>query len=675
MARISRREFLRISALLSAGTVAAACAQPTSPSAEPTAVADPGAPAQPTTPPAVPSAPGVYAEAPMLAERVAAGDLPPVEERLPENPYISPVLESIGKYGGTWRSAFKGLSDGAAVHSVKQHGPLNFDGNITLQPDICEAWETNDDATTWTFHLRKGMRWSDGQPLTTQDVRWYWDNVVLNEELTLVVPGRWSTESGGQRTLATLEIPDDFTFSLTFAQPKVLFGYDMVWLGAIWAPGHYMEQFHAGFAEPAALEAKIQELGLNSWVDLYNDRNNATLNPERPCTDVWLAQNSMSSEMFVMERNPYFHHVDPEGNQLPYLDTVSFRVYETPDVYLMWMLNGQVDMPGRTNTAGFADYTLYKENEGNGHYVILPEFGVDHNSEGVQINQAPKNERLRPIFQDRRFRIAVSLCMNREEMNELIYDGMATPKQYAPIRTSPQAYPKLANAYIEYDPDEANRLLDEMGMAERDAEGFRLYPDGSGETFSVIIEGLRQPGTPGEDVAQMAVQYLAEVGLKATYKYDERALYEERVAANETELAYWGPDRTVLPMYNHQVFTGVQMQRNWAGAWGLWKNNPEDPNAEEPPADHWIREIWRIYEDEVLQEPDEQERFRLFEKIMDIHAEELPTVGFIGEVPVVGIKPAKMHNVPTPITLTYEFGYTHTLYAPQYYWEDPENHA
>jgi len=379
--------------------------------------------------------------------------------------------------------------------------------------------------------------------------------------------------------------------------------------------------------------------------------------------------------MFVMERNPYFHHVDPEGNQLPYLDTVSFRVYETPDVYLMWMLNGQVDMPGRTNTAGFADYTLYKENEGNGHYVILPEFGVDHNSEGVQINQAPKNERLRPIFQDRRFRIAVSLCMNREEMNELIYDGMATPKQYAPIRTSPQAYPKLANAYIEYDPDEANRLLDEMGMAERDAEGFRLYPDGSGETFSVIIEGLRQPGTPGEDVAQMAVQYLAEVGLKATYKYDERALYEERVAANETELAYWGPDRTVLPMYNHQVFTGVQMQRNWAGAWGLWKNNPEDPNAEEPPADHWIREIWRIYEDEVLQEPDEQERFRLFEKIMDIHAEELPTVGFIGEVPVVGIKPAKMHNVPTPITLTYEFGYTHTLYAPQYYWEDPENHA
>ena len=455
-------------------------------------------------------------------------------------------------------------------------------------------------------------------------LQWYWDHVVLNEDLTLVVPGRWSTESGGAKQLAALDIPDDFTFSLTFAQPKVLFGYDMVWLGEdILVPSHYMQQFHADFAPQDELDAKVEELGLGSWMDLFNDRNDNAVNPERPCTDVWLAQNTLSSEMFVMERNPYFHHVDPEGNQLPYLDRVSFRVYETPDVYLMWMLNGQVDMPGRTNTAGFTDYTLYKENEANGHYAILPEFGLDHNHKGFLVNQAPKNERLRPIFQDKRFRHAISLCLNREEMNELVFDGMATPRQYSPIETSPQYYPKLSNAYIEYDPDEANRLLDEMGLAERDGEGFRLYPDGSGETFSVIVEGIAQPGTPDEDLAQMAVQYMAEVGLKASYKYDERSLYEERVAANETEICAWGCDRSVMPVYNHHQFTGVNMQRNWAGGWGVWKNNPDDPNAEEPPADHWIREIWRIYEDEVLLETDEQERFRLFEKIMDIHAEEL----------------------------------------------------
>jgi len=671
MSRLSRREFLRISAIASAGTLAAACAAPGVPVTEPT-VAPPAE--EPTVAPEAPEAVSKYSEAPMLAELVEAGKLPPVEERLPENPWICPVLESVGKYGGTWRSAFKGMADGPAVTSVKQRGPLNFDGNIVLQPDICEDWEVNEDATVWTFHMRKGMKWSDGAPLTTEDVRWYWENVVNNKELTLVTPRRWSTESEGERTLAQLDIPDDFTFTLTFAQPKVLFGYDMVWLGQIWVPAHYMQQFHADFAPKEQLDAKIAELGLSSWTDLFSDRNSNHMNPERPCLDVWVAENTLSSEMFVMTRNPYFHHVDPEGQQLPYVDRVTYRYYETADVYLMWMLNGQIDMPGRSNTASFTDYTLYKEHEADGHYVILPKFGIGAGHEGLQINQAPKNQRLRPIFQDRRFRIAVSLAMNRNEMNELIYDGMATPRQYSPIETSPQYYPKLSNAYIEYDPDEANRLLDEMGMTERDAEGFRLFPDGSGDTFSFIIEGLREPGTPGEDLAQMAVRYLADVGLKASYKYDQRSLFQERVDANETEVGYWGCDRSVLPVYNHQQFTGIQLQRNWAGGWGIWKNDPSNPNAEEPPEGHWIWDIWRIYWDEVLMEPDEQERFRLFEKIMDIHAEELPMVHFLGQMPVVGIKPAKMHNVPTPLTLTYEFGYTHTLFAQQYYWEDPENH-
>jgi len=671
MNTLSRREFLRFTSVTAAATVLAACAapgeEPAAPPTEPTA-APAAAPTQLT------EAPSRFSEAPMLAELVAKGELPPLEERLPENPYVCPVIESIGKHGGTWRSAFKGLADGPAYTSVKQHGPLSFTSEILLRPDICEAWEVNEDASVWTFHMRKGMKWSDGAPLTAADVNWYWDNVVNNEELTLVTPGRWSTEKEGQRTLAQLQTPDDFTFTFTFAQPKVLFGYYMVWLGQPWIPGHYMQQFHADFAPKEQLDQKVEDLGFNSWTDLFGDRNANHLNPERPCLDVWVAKNPASSELFEMERNPYFHHVDPEGQQLPYIDRVTYRLYETPDVYLMWMLNGQIDMPGRSNTASFSDYTLYKENEDKGYYDILPGFGKGAGHKGILPNMACKNPRLRALFQDRRFRIAASLAMNREEMNELMYDGLATPRQYSPIETSPQYYPKLSNAYIEYDPDEANRLLDEAGYVERDAEGFRMFNDGSGDTISLIIEGIAQAGTPDEDLLQMCVRYLADVGIKAAYKYDERSLFEERGPANEVEVGGWGCDRAVLPVFNEYQFTGTNMQRPWAGAWGLWKDNPDDPNAEEPPKDHWIREIWRIYWDEVLVEPDEQKRFDLFEKILDIHAEELPMIHFLGQIPSVGMKPHKMHNVPTPLTLTYEFGYTHTLFAQQYYWEDPENH-
>jgi peptide/nickel transport system substrate-binding protein len=293
----------------------------------------------------------------------------------------------------------------------------------------------------------------------------------------------------------------------------------------------------------------------------------------------------------------------------------------------------------------------------------------------VQPNHTCKDERVREFAGDRNVRIALSLAVDRDELNELVYDGLLTPRQYAPLAQSPNAYPKLANAYIDYDPDEANRLLDEAGYSERDSDGFRLWKDGSGETLSFVIEGTANPGSVGDDAIQLIVEGYHDVGVKASYQYFERSLYTEHFQANETEFAFWGGDRTVLPLApGAPIFRGTMIDRPWAPAWGIWLNsNATDPVSEEPPEGHWIWDIWEIW-DKIIVEPDEATRNKLFEGIMDIWAEELPQIGYLGESPTGIIVKNGFRNYLNGFPLDDTTGDEHLLNTETYFWEEPDKH-
>ncbi|GAB4522537.1 MAG: ABC transporter substrate-binding protein [Anaerolineae bacterium] len=672
MARqLSRREFLRLSAIVTAGAVSAACAGGATPAPEATK-----APEQPTPAPEAPKAeapaapPSKYKEAPMLAELVAKGELPPVDERLPVNPCVLPLAEGqvIGRFGGTIRRGFRGVSDRWGPTKMQNEGLTWYNADLTVRPNIAESWEINEDATEWTFRLRKGMRWSDGQLLTSADSKWWYEHVVTNETLTPSPPFNFST--GTPRVLAEMEFPDEYTIKFKFAHVNPLFLYKVT-REQPFVPSHYMKQFHIDTTDdPAALEAKTKEAGFETWDQYYTDRNWWYMNPDRPNIGPWVSKNPLSSELFVMERNPYFWQVDPDGNQLPYVDKVTHRLFETPDVFNLWIVNGEIDFQARHVSIG--NYTLFKENEEKGDYTVL--LGTSANHVALQLNQTTKNPRLREFFQKREVRIAFSLAVNRDEMNELAYDGLLVPRQYSPLSKSPQYYPKLSNAYIEYDPQKANELLDQAGYAERNAEGFRVWPDGSGDVISFVIEGTAEPGSPDEDAAQLVVRYLADVGIKATYKAVERSLYEEHYNANEIEAAWWGGDRTVLPIVAPWIFLGTMIDRPWGVAWGLWRNNPTDPNAEEPPEGHWIWKIWELW-DQIEVEPDEQKRNELFFQILDIWAEELPMIGYLGETPApVIVKNGFRNYLPGfPIDDTTED--EHLLNTQVYFWEEPEKHA
>ncbi len=605
----------------------------------------------------------------MLADLVAQGQLPPVDERLPTNPRIVPVMESIGNYGGTIRRGFRGVSDRWGPSKMRDHLLAWFDKDLNLVPNVVESWEISEDGREWTFHLREGMKWSDGHPFDSDSFTWWYQYDFLNREIRPAVPTDYTT--GPDKVPMEMEAPNKYTVKLKFAHPNPLFLYKVL-RGSYppYLPGHYLKQFHMELAEDkAALEAEVQRAGFDSWSQYYIDRNWWYMNPDRPSVGPWVSKNPLSSELFIMERNPYYFGVDPEGNQLPYVDKVTHRLFETPDVFNLWIINGEIDFQGRHVNIG--NFTLFKENEENGDYRVF--IGPKSSHVAIQLNLTTKNERLREFFNKRDVRIALSLAVDREAINELVYDGLLTPRQYSPISASPNFYPKLSNAHIEYDPERANQLLDEAGYGERGSDGFRVWP-GTDEAISFIVEGTAEPGSPDEDAVQQVIKYYADVGVKATYKPVERSLYEEHWGANEIEAAWWGGDRTVLPLADPGIFLGTTLDRPWAVAWGKWRNDPTDPNAEEPPANHWIRDIWALW-DQIAAEVDEEKRNELFNQILDIWAEELPMIGYLGDMPGLVIVKNGFRNYVEGYPLDNETGDEHLLNPESYFWENPERHT
>ena len=630
MNALTRREFLRVASLTGAATLAGACvpvpaeAPGGAPTLAPTALVAPEA--QTTAVPTTESAPAPrYSEAPQLAELVAQGALPPVDERLPMNPDICPVTEMTGRYGGMLRRAYNGVSDANGPNTVAAMSLIWFNLDLSLRPCVAESWEVNDDATEWTFRLREGMHWSDGEPFTSEAFRWYWDHVLADTRLTPVPLVELVV---GRRFLAELDTPDDVTVTFAFGQPNPLFGYRPT-MNQPFVPGHYLQQYHPDFADQEEIDRLVQASGLSTWENLFANREQWVFNPDRPSVNPWFAANPLGEELFTMQRNPYFWQVDPDGQQLPYIDTIQHRLFESPDVYLLWILNGEIDLQSRLLSIG--NYTLLKEGEQAGDYRVELQVGGSHI--GMQVNLTTKEPRLREFFNDRRVRQALSYAVDRYAINDLVYNGLGVPRQYSPAEHSPQYHAELSNAYIEYDPEQANTLLDEAGYSERDAEGFRTFADGSGEPISFIIEGMVASGTPDEDAAQMATQYLAEVGIKATYRYFERSLHSEHIASNAIEGAWRGGDRAMLPIVTPSIFVGVQADRPWALAWSLWKNSGgSDPNGEEPPEGHWIWDIWSIWE-QLSVEADDEQRDAMFRQILDIWVEELPMLCYVGQFP------------------------------------------
>ena len=594
-----------------------------------------------------------FNEAPALAGQVASGALPPVNERVPLNPRVLTPHEGIGQYGGSLRRGFKGISDRWGIIKLVEEMAIEWESpdadTINLAPNYISGWTQNEDATEYTFTLREGLKWSDGVPFTTGAVQFWYDEMYLGE---LASPQQQLTPGG---TPMELEVVDELTWTVRFAQPVPLLPIviakntmGMTGGPTMAAPGHYLREFMPQYtSDQSRIDAAIEDHGVEDWVELFGGAGNLRgpvafffLNPELPVIKAWRSANSPVEDPYVMERNPWYHQVDTEGNQLPYIDTISNALFADNTVFDLWIAQGLIDFQMRH--VGAAGYTFYKESEETGNYRVLRWRNASTNAYHPNTNHS--DPQLRALFDDAGFREAMSISINREEINELVYDGLAEPRQASPVSGSPNYDPEFESRWVEYDPDRAMALLDDIGLA-TDADGFRLRPD-NGERIRFAIMHRSQTGTPGADEAGLVENYWRAIGLEVNQDVVERSLYEERVRSGDVDVGVWGVDRSSIVIADPGRMLGTVDDGPWAPLYGHWYlGEASTRKKEEPPADHPIREIWRLW-DQARIEPDEEQRNALFQQLLDVHKAHPWQIGTVGEGTTVVIASNDLYNVP-----------------------------
>lgn len=590
---------------------------------------------------------GTYQEAPVLADLVAAGSLPPVNERLPENPLVVEPTESIGQYGGTLRSALLGGSYLFMLNRLSGYENLvrwsfNWDEVI---PNIASAYEVNEDSSQYTFHLRPGMKWSDGAPFTADDVVFYATDVAGNPD-TGIAP----VNAGNP---FTAEKVDDYTVTISLERPDGLFLKNMATSGGeAWTifPKHYLSQFHATY-NTENLDDLIAENNADDWGHLFRIKggtitgtpyNALWQNPELPRHHVWkIVEPYGAGTRVTMDRNPYYFKIDPEGNQLPYIDGLTFEELQDAEVLLLKATAGEMDMLQRS-ICTVANKPILADSRESAGYNFFDAVPSIMNTNCYKLNMTHKNPAIREVFANQDFRIGLSYAINRQEIIDAIYVSQGEPWQAGPVADSIYYNETLAKQYTEYDVDQANAYLDKV-IPERDGDGWRLRPDGERLSFVVEVNGAEFVEMP--DTANLVVNYWREVGVDAQMKEVDRALFDQHVNANDDDCHVWpggsGAQDALLNPYNYMPMAGLSFGKPWYN----WWKKPAEPQAEPEEPPQAIQQQFALY-DELVATADPDEQTRLLNEILTIAQENFWVIGIGTPAVVYGIRKNNLKNIP-----------------------------
>ena len=607
-----------------------------------------------------------FAEVPYFEDAVSRGDLPPMAERLPEHPRVIDFTEEhkeIGKYGGDLVTIM-GRSRDIRMAVVYGYTRLvGYDENLVLKPDILESLDVNDAGNVFTLHIRKGHKWSDGTPFTAEDFRYYWEDIVNNDELFPVGPPRFLFVDDEP---ATFEVLDDYTVQYSWSQPNPFFLIELAGTRPpfIYRPAHYLKQFHKKYRDAAELDAIVEERGLRNWAVLHTDKDRPYKleNTERPSLEPWLIRTKEPSDRFIFERNPYYHRVDPNGNQLPYIDRMIFNI---SNAKLVPAKVGADEADLQSRILSLKDYTFLKQSEANKNFKVrLWDVGYGAYA-ALYPNLTCSDPVWRKLLRDVRFRHALSLAINRTEINRVMFFGLATPTNNTVLPKSPLFKPEYRTAFIEFDLKKANALLDEIGLTTRDDDGIRLLPDG--RPLEIIVEPMGE-NPEHDDMLELIADNWKKAGIKLFVKGLQREVLRNRAYSGETIMSIFnGIDNGLAtPGSVPSEFVPVQQDNLQWPKWGQYFQT--DGEAGEAPDMPAAKELMDLYGKWIR--GNDAGRKEAWQRILDINAENMFSIGLIGNVPQPVVVNTQLRNVPEKGIHSWEPGAFFGIYRPDTFWWD-----
>ncbi len=580
----------------------------------------------------------------------------------PDEPRVIEGIE-VGKLGGDMRMLIGRERETRFFNIYGYAHLIAFDRNLTLTPDILAGYEV-EDGRIFTLHLRKGHKWSDGEPFTAEDFRFYWEDVATNPDLSFSGPDIQMIADG---ELPKVEVIDELTVRYSWSKPNRFFIPALAAANQlfIYRPAHYLKQFHKKYADPAVLEKLMKENGARDWAQLFlrKDRLNDFDSPDMPTLQPWRLVTQPPAQRFVAERNPYYHHVDANGQQLPYIDRM---ILEIVDGKLIPIKTGAGEVDLQARRLVFKDYTFLKESEQrNGLTTLLwPEARSAHLALYPNLNA--RDDVWRGLFRDLRFRKALAMGLDRDALSQYLYAGLAVPSNNTILPESPLWTDDLANECSMFDPDAANALLDEIGLDKRGPDGIRLLPDG--RRMEIVVE------TSGEDneqsdVLEIVADQWAEIGFKISPKPSDRQIMRSRVYSGDALMSmFFGidngvPSAALPPKDFAPTAQGDQLQ--WP-AWGQYYETKGE--AGEPPDLPEAKRLMELYTEWTT--ASEERETEIWHEMLKLYASQCYTIGLVSGVlqPIAVRK--EMKNMPEQAIFNWEPHGQFGIYLPDTFWYD-----
>jgi peptide/nickel transport system substrate-binding protein len=601
---------------------------------------------------------------PMLEPLVSAGELPPVAKRLPDAPSVADLSGKglkLGYYGGTLNILMSRAKDIRMMMVYGYARLAGYDRDLKIVPDILERFEVKDQKV-FTFHLRKGHKWSDGQPFTSEDFRYYWEDVINNEVISPFGPPKTLIVDGEP---PRFEVIDEHTVRYSWSSPNPYFLPALA--GArplfIYRPAHYLKQFHARYADPEELKVKVEAASQRNWAGLHHRRDHQYRfdNIDLPSLQPWVNTTRPPSERFIFRRNPYYHRIDSEGRQLPYIDKVIVNIADNSLIPAKTGF-GESDLQGRY--IRFDHYTFLKKGEKKKNFKVRLWRRASGSKVALYPNLNAEDPVWRGLLRDPRFRRALSLAIDRQAINQILYFGLARPSANTVLPDSPLFKEDYQTAWANLDIKKANALLDEIGLSRRNGKGTRLLPDG--EPLQIIVDTAGE-STEESDVLELVKEHWKKIGVELFTKPSQREVFRNRVFAGSAIMSVWSglenglPTAETSPM---ELAPTAQTQLQWP-KWGEHYETAQASGlAPDMPVAQQLLQLnrdWRFADSEA-------ERSRVWHEMLKIQADQVFSIGIVNGVPQPVVISNDLKNLPKEGVYNWDPGAYFGIYKPDTFW-------